>query len=207
MRKAQIKHDKKIKELEALNIDNSLENHKNLLDTIRVVGSVSMPRGRLKFTKHDDQNQNKKMTVQQKQHSLHNRFMDLSQYLNDYQAKICYDSAVNIMRQKKQKNKSGNELQPTEFEDALNSVYKAENLFPVETEGPNKGIHIPPKDENGNIVIDPTTQVKKNNVNLDFNVFKECVDMNRPIEKIAKDCQFSKEELLVINKLFAPPQP
>ena len=63
MRKAQIKHDKKIKELESLNIDNSLENHKNLLDTIRVIGTVSMPRGRLKFTKHDDQNPDKKLTI------------------------------------------------------------------------------------------------------------------------------------------------
>ena len=114
--------------------------------------------------------------------------MDLSQYLNDYQAKICYDSAVNIMRQKKQKNKSGLELQPTESEDILNSVYKAENLFPIETEGPNKGKYIPQKDDNGNIVIDPTTQVKKNSVALDWNVYKECVDMNKPIEKLARDC-------------------
>ena len=61
-------------------------------------------------------------------------------------------------------------------------------MFPVETEGPNKGKYIPKKDENGNIVIDPTTQIKKSSFILDFNVFKECVDMSRPIEKLAKDC-------------------
>ena len=102
-----------------------------------------MPRGRLKFAKQNENEPGQKLTIQQKQNSLHNRFMDLSQYLNDYQAKICYDSAVNIMRQKKEKNKSGLELQPTESEDLFNSIYKAENLFPIETEGPNKGKYIP----------------------------------------------------------------
>ena len=133
MKKTQLKHDKKMKELEELNLqDWSVEQQRNLLDTIRVIGSVSMPRGRLKFAKQNENETGQKLTIQQKQNSLHNRFMDLSQYLNDYQAKICYDSAVNIMRQKKEKNKSGLELQPTESEDLFNSVYKAENLFPIE---------------------------------------------------------------------------
>ena len=56
MKKNQIKHDKKIKELEALNIEESLEDQRNLLDSIRVIGTVSMPRGRLKFAKQTDQN-------------------------------------------------------------------------------------------------------------------------------------------------------
>ena len=63
MKKNQIKHDKKIKELEALNIEESLENQRNLLDSIRVIGTVSMPRGRLKFAKQTDQNQDKRLTA------------------------------------------------------------------------------------------------------------------------------------------------
>ena len=43
-------------------------------------------------------------------------------------------------------------------------------------------------DGNGNIVIDPTTMIKKNSVTLDYNVFKECVDMNKPIEQLILDC-------------------
>ena len=111
------------------------------------------------------------------------------------------------MKQKKERNRGADQVDTCESEDALNSIYKAENLFPVETEGPNKGKYIPKKDENGNIVIDPTTQIKKSSFILDFNVFKECVDMSRPIEKLAKDCQLSKEEMEIINKLFAPPKP
>ena len=40
-----------------------------------------------------------------------------------------------------------------------NEKYSAANLFPVEMDGPKKGKLIPPRDEKGNIIVDPTAQL------------------------------------------------
>ena len=85
-------------------------------------------------------------------------------------------------------------------------MYKAENLFPLETEGPHKGQYIPRKDSRGNVIIDPTTLIKSTSFAIDYNVYKSCVDMNKSFDKVAKDISFSNEELQVIAKLFATPK-
>ena len=96
--------------------------------------------------------------------------------------------------------------EPSESEDAQRAMYKAENLFPVETDGPNKGQFIPRKDERGNVIIDPSILIKSSSFAIDYDVFKTCVDMNKSFDRMAKDIAFSTQELEVIAKLFATPK-
>ena len=96
--------------------------------------------------------------------------------------------------------------EPSETEDAQRAIYKAENLFPLEKEGPHKGQYIPRKDERGNVIIDPTTLLKSSSFAIDYSVYKSCVDMNKSFDKVAKDIAFSEQELEVIHKLFATPK-
>ena len=76
----------------------------------------------------------------------------------------------------------------TEEENVAAAVYKAENLFPLETSGRYKGQYIPKKDARGNAIVDPTVLIENQSFIIDYNVWKECVELNKPFEKVAKDC-------------------
>ena len=110
--------------------------------------------------------------------------MDLSLYLNEYQQKICYDNAGFLPNEKKLK-KGELPRETTEEEDERRAIYKAENLFPLETEGPCKGQYVPRKDGRGNAIVDPTTLIQSQTFTIDYEVFKTCVDMQKDFSKVA----------------------
>ena len=101
----------------------------------------------------------------------HEQFIEMMRYLNQYKENICYDSQ-GIVAMIKHMGQPKDEVEAEEMDELL-EAYSSQNLFPRETEGPKAGKLIPWKDIRGNVVVDPTANIKQAPFIIDYNAYKK----------------------------------
>ena len=87
-------------------------------------------------------------------------------YLNQYRESICYDNSGLINLNMRRANDAEDFLERQKQE-----KYSSENVFPTYKDGPQKGKIIHVHDDKGNIVIDPTSLVRKDPFLIDFHLY------------------------------------
>ena len=89
-------------------------------------------------------------------------------YLKDYKANICNDmNPIMNINSKQARNES-------DFQRKMKAEqYSSDILFPRYKDGPRKGKLIYSRDERGNIVVDPTRNLAKEQLFIDFNLFNQ----------------------------------
>lgn len=96
----------------------------------------------------------------------HKNFIKLMKYLNEYKQNICYEGS-NLINTNPPKHYNENDY----LEIKKAEEYSFAKMFPVETSGPNKGHIIRMRDERGNLVVDPTADVKKDPFFIDYMLY------------------------------------
>ena len=130
----------------------------------------------------------------------HENFVKLVGYLNHYRQSISYESGglINTRTQTDENDVIGNQR---------DAKFSAANLFPLETEGPQKGKHIPRRDERGNIIVDPTANLQKEPLFIDFDLYSRYKKMAQKGKVVQLKKNITRTEREEIKKLFAPHVP
>ena len=186
-RKEARQHKKVTKEIEEMDIPGTMKYYRTILDTIRVIGKTSCSSKGKSMNRETKDGTFTQVRAKNKEEAMHNRFMDLSAYLNEYSQRLGNNNSGMLPNEKKLK-KGELPPEPSEEENVQAAVYKADNLFPLEAEGKHKGQYVPQKDARGNAIVDPTVLIQNQSFLIDYNVWKSCVEMQKSFEKVAKDC-------------------
>ena len=133
----------------------------------------------------------------------HKNYIELMGYLEQYKDFICYESN-GVLPRRKGRNEDED---PAVAMMALN----VDDIWPVETEGPRKGLRKHTIDNRGKIVVDPVGNIKKEVYLLDYNMYHELATLKEKCQNagdaldpivLQKIEEFTQKEKKRIKALF-----